>query len=109
MSHDRARWETLAEICDAAGIELTPDEAALFLAAARVLLPAELGLEASLRGEAPPAEPLVAGLRALWARRGLPRRAPLPMPLQPLAPGVFGLAWRRVRTAVSQAVRAEPE
>ena len=91
------------------GLSLAPEEAILFLDAARVLLPAELGLEAALRAGAPPNPAQQDALRALWLRTGAPPPAPCPMPLHPLAPGVVGATWRRLREAWSHAPRAETE
>jgi hypothetical protein len=80
-----------------AGISLEPEEAVLFLEAARVLLPPELGLEATARAGVAATAAQREALRALWLRTGAPPRAPAPMPLHPLAPSVLGALWRRVR------------
>lgn len=90
-----------------AGLRLQPEEAALFLEAARLLLPAELDLEGTLRAGGRPTEAQGLALRKLWLRTGAPPPAPIPMPLQPLAPGVLGAAWRRLREALSRSPRAE--
>ncbi len=91
------------------GLSLEPEEAVLFLDAARVLLPPALGLDATLRAGAAPTPAQQAALRALWLRTGAPPSAPCPMPLHPLAPGVIGASWRRLREAMSHAPRTEPE
>jgi hypothetical protein len=92
-----------------AGIALEPGEALLFLGAAGVLLPSELGLEAAVRTGSPPTAAQREALRGLWLRTGAPPRAPAPMPLRPLAPGVLGALWRRVRESLARAPRAETE
>jgi hypothetical protein len=91
------------------GILLQPEEAALFLEAAQVLLPPELDLHAAVAAEAPPTEAQRQELRALWLRTGAPPPAPAPMPLHPLAPGVIGASWRRLREAWSHPPRTETE
>jgi hypothetical protein len=104
-----ANGQALAAWCERAGIELHPDEAAVFLAAALVLLPPEQDLAASLRDAAPPSEALVSALRALRLRTGMAPRAPTPMPLHPLSPGLIAIHWRRLRTALSQALGVQAE
>ncbi len=92
-----------------AGIRLEADEAVLFLDAARVLLPPELGLEAAVRAGLPPTAGQREALRALWLRTGAPPRAPAPMPLHPLAPGVLGALWRRVRESPARTPSTEAQ
>jgi len=88
---------------------LSPDEGALFLAAALVLLPPELELSAHLRRSAPAPEPLRAALRSLWLRTGRGPTAPSAMPEHPLAPGLLTLLWRRLRLTPGPALREEPQ
>ncbi len=88
-----------------AGIHLAPEEARVFLDAALVLLPPELGLGLTLDAGEPPGEAQREALRTLWLRTGAPPPAPVPMPLQPMTPGVLGTAWRRLRE--SRAPRTE--
>ncbi len=92
-----------------AGLALEPEEAVLFLGAARELLPAELGLDATLLAGAPPSEAQSLALRALWLRTGAPPSAPVPMPLNPLSPTVIGAAWRRLREAWARSPRTQAE
>jgi hypothetical protein len=101
----------LPEWCECAvgDVRLGPEEAAVFLAAALVLLPPELELRASLMGDAPVSEELRAALRGLWLRSGLARPAPVSMPLHQLSPGLFALGWRRLRALLAQAFRIEME
>ncbi len=98
-----AEW--LAELL---GESLCPEEQALFLAAALVLLPPDLGLGTYLRQDGPAPEPLSAALRDLWLRTGRGPRAPSAMPEHALAPGVLTLLWRRLRLAAGPALREEP-
>jgi hypothetical protein len=97
------------ELCRLAGIDLHREAAGVFVAAAAVLLPRDLGLAECVRGGASPGPALLSALRALWTRTGMPAPAPTPMPLHPLSPGVFGVQWRRLRAALSQALRVEAE
>ena len=81
------------------GVRLGPEEAAVFMSAALVLLPREVvsHLESREAGTVP--EPVRAALRALWLRTGIGPPAPTPMPEHPLAPGLLGMCWRRLRNA----------
>jgi hypothetical protein len=101
----------LAEWCAHAleGVAFGPDEAAVFVAAALVLLPPELELRACLLRGSPAPPPLREALRALWLRSGMPPPAPSPMPEQPLAPGLPGIWWRRLCAALALAPRGEPQ
>jgi hypothetical protein len=92
-----------------AGFSLQVGEAALFLAAALVLVPPELGLREAVRAGTPPTAAQREALLALWLETGAPPPAPVPMPLQPLAPGVAGATWQRLRAAFSRALRTEPQ
>ncbi len=98
VAWDRAAADWLGR----AGIRLEPEEAVLFLEAAGVLLPPELGLDAAARAGLPPTPGQRDALRALWLRTGAPPRAPGPMPLHPLAPGVVGTLWRRLRESLAR-------
>ena len=91
------------------GVRLGADEAAVFLAAALVLVPPELELRASLTGDAPVSEELRDALRGLWLCSGMAKPAPVSMPLHELSPGLLALGWRRVRAALAQAFRIEME
>ncbi|OFX20486.1 MAG: hypothetical protein A2V77_02365 [Anaeromyxobacter sp. RBG_16_69_14] len=91
------------------GGRLSPEDAAVFLAAALVLIPPELELRASLMGDAPASEELRDALRGLWLRSGMAPPAPVSMPLHQLSPGLFALGWRRLRAALAQAFRIEME
>ncbi len=99
----------LAAWLDRVGVSLEPEEAVLFLDSARVLLPPELGLEATLQAGAAPTPAQRDALRALWLRTGAPPSAPCPMPLHPLTPNLFGASWRRVREVLSHSPRPEAE
>jgi hypothetical protein len=92
-----------------AGFRLEPEEAVVLLEAARVLLPPELGLEAAARAGTPATPAQREALRALWLRTGAPPRAPVPMPLHPLAPGVLGTLWRRVRESLARTPTTEAQ
>lgn len=100
---------TLAGWLAQIGLGLEPEEAIVFLDAARELLPAKLGLDASLQAGAPPSQEQQDALRALWLRTGAPPPAPCPMPLHPLSPGVIGASWRRLRETWSHPPRTESE
>ncbi len=91
------------------GLSLEPEEAVVFLDAARVLLPAGVGLDAAVRAGAEPTPAQREALRALWLRTGAPPSAPCPMPHHPLSPGVFIASWRRLREALWHVPRTEPE
>jgi len=86
-SNDRPSGVAARRPVDLGEPHLVADEEALFFAAARVLLEGKVGSKAALR--------------ALFARSGRARPAPAPMPEQPLAPGLLGLAWRRLRAAIA--------
>ncbi len=92
-----------------AGLRLQPEEAVLFLEAACLLLPVELHLDRTLQAGERPTEAQGRALRELWLRTGAPPPSPVPMPLQPLAPGVLGAAWRRLRESLSRPPRIETE
>ncbi len=106
-----ARWDpaVAAGWLERAGIRLEPAEAVLFLEAARVLLPAELGLEGAARAGIPATAAQREALRALWLRTGAPPSAPAPMPLHPLAPGVAGALWRRLRESPARTPSTEAQ
>jgi hypothetical protein len=90
-----ARWCTsvLGEV------RLGPEEATVFMSAALVLLPREVVSRLGLRDAGAVPEPVRAALRALWLRTGIGPPAPAPMPEHPLAPGLLGVCWRRLRSA----------
>jgi len=98
--------QAAAEWCGRAGIPLQPDEAAVFRAAARALLPPGLDGDAWLEAT-PPSEALRSALRELWLRTGAAPPAPTPMPVHPLSPGLVAILWRRLRTALWKALRFE--
>jgi hypothetical protein len=109
VSRRRSEGEALARWFEQVGLRLDGDEATLFLAAALVLLEPELGLRQRVRTGMPPTEEQRAALSALWLQTGAPPPVPTPMPLHPLAPGVFGAAWRRLRSTFARALRPEPQ
>jgi hypothetical protein len=84
-------------------IRLGADQAAVLLAAVRVLLPPEHDQDLPASGSEP--EQLSAAWPALWLRTGQAPLAPTLMPEQPLAPGLIGLFWRRWRAALTLAPR----
>lgn len=88
---------------DLGHIQLSEDQRAVLLAAARVLLPSEL--DQHLPDSGPVPESLLAAIQALWLRTGQAPAAPTSMPQQPLAPGLIGIFWRRIRTALALAPR----
>ncbi len=109
MTTGRQDGLALARWLGQAGLELRAEEAAVFMEAALVLLPPELGIEAAALAGDPPTEEQREALRALWLRTGAPLPAPAPMPLHPLAPGVLGASLRRLREALLPAPGPETE
>ena len=79
------------------GGRLDPDEEAVFAAAAAALLPR---LEPHPEERCPALAADGEALRALWPQTGAAPPAPTAMPPQPLAPGVLGALWRRLRAAL---------
>lgn len=104
MNGARPDSAALAEWLKQSGLRLQAEEAALFLAAALVLLPPDLDLLATALSGAPPSLVQQNALRALWLRTGAAPPSPTEMPRQPLAPGLVGVFWRRFRGALSRAL-----
>lgn len=75
---------------------LTPDEKAVFLAAAKVF---NRNLASLPLGERPDSM-----TRSLWMLTGRASSSPCFMPKQNMTPGLLGLWWRRLRAAVVSTV-----
>ncbi|HTP27243.1 MAG TPA: hypothetical protein VMK12_16525 [Anaeromyxobacteraceae bacterium] len=94
----------LSEWCeDAIGVQLAPDEAAVFLAAALALLPGELATKIAPLEDGSAPESVRSALRTLWLRSGRAEPAATPMPEHPLSPSLLAICWHRLRSALTLA------